>query len=117
MSESSIPSIKHQQSLFSIAAWISLVAPVTALGVMIALLSASGHTSLLPPPSRQFTGNVNGWALWIDFGSLILGLFSLCGIPRPGAGFILWKAVPGILLSGALGFCHFTLVMMSSIIC
>src|SRR5215471_14036002 len=109
MSQSSIP--KRQPSFFGVAAWISLVMPLATFGVMIALLSLSGHTGLLPSPSRQFSGDVNGWAVLSDFGSLILGTCSLFGIPRHGAAFILWKAVPGVLLSGALGFYHFALMM------
>ena len=118
MSESYIvaPS-KREPSFFSVAAWISLIIPLTTFGVIAGLLSLSGHTNLLPPPSRQFTGDLNGWAVLIDLGSLILGVISLFGIRRHGAAFILWKAVPGIIASGALGFYHFLITMMSSIIC
>jgi hypothetical protein len=107
----------RQTSFFSIAAWLSLLVPFAAVGVVLALNSLSGHTNLLPPPSRQFVGNLNGSALLVDLGSFVLGLLSLIGIRQHGAAFILWKAVPGILGSGIFGFFHFMIMMMSSIIC
>jgi hypothetical protein len=117
MSDLIVMPAKRQPSFFSIAAWICLIAPPITLGATFALLSLSGHTSLLPPPSRQFSGDLNGWAVLIDLGSLVLGVASLFGIRRHGAAFILWKTLPGVLLSGVFGFYHFMLVMMSSIIC
>jgi hypothetical protein len=109
--------VKRQRSLFWVAAWLSLLAPVITLAVVVVISSLSGHVSFLPSPSRQFSGNLHGSALLIDFGSLVLGIFSLFGIRRHGAAFILWKAVPGILASGTFGFYHFVMTMMSSIIC
>jgi hypothetical protein len=118
MSESNIVAPpKRQPSFFGVAAWISLVIPLVTFGVIFGLLSLSGHTSLLPPPSRQFSGDLNGWAVLIDLGSLFLGVISLFGIRRHKVAFILWKAVPGILASGIFGFYHFAAMMMSSIIC
>ena len=108
---------KHQRSFFRIAAWISLVAPLATLGVVLIIFSLSGHASFLPPASRQFSGDLHTSALLVDVGSFVLGLFSLFGISRHGAALILWKAVPGLIISGMLGFYHFAVMMMSSIIC
>jgi hypothetical protein len=118
MSESSIiMAAKRQPSFFSIAAWMSLIVPLATLAITTAISSLSGHTSFLPPPSRHFSGDLNGWAMLIDFVGLILGVFSLFGVRKHGAALILWKALPGVFLSGVLGFYHFALVMASSIIC
>ena len=117
MSESTIIATKRHRSFSSTAAWISLITPLATFGIVASLLSVSGHTSLLPPPSRQFSGDLHGWSVLIDFGSLVLGIFSFFGIRRHGAAFILWKAVPGVFLSGGFGFYHFVLTMMSSIVC
>jgi hypothetical protein len=111
------PATKHQQSFFNVAAWASLFVPFAVLAATIVISSLSGHTNFLPAPSRQFSGDLHGAALLTDFGSLVLGVFSLFGIRRHGTGCILWKAVPGVLTSGILGFYHFATVMMSSIIC
>ncbi len=112
-----IATSKRQPSFCSTAAWVSLITPLATFGIVASLFSLSGHTSLLPPPSRQFSGDLHGWSVLIDFCSLVLGMISLFGIRRHGAAFILWKAVPGVFLSGGFGFYHFALTMMSSIIC
>ena len=114
---SDIVTAKPKRSLYGVAAWLSLLAPFATLAVVQVMSSLSGHTSFLPPPSRQFSDNLHGSALLIDFGSLVLAVFSLFGIKRHGAPFILWKAGPGILASGIFGFYHFVMAMMSSIIC
>ena len=118
MSESeSTEEAKGNATAFSVVAWASLIVPFLVLAVVKATLLVSGHTSLLPPPSRQFIGDLHGAALLADVASMILGLFSLLGIRRYGVALILWKALPGIVVSGLFGFFHFAGMMMSSIIC
>jgi hypothetical protein len=60
---------------------------------------------------------VYGSAVWANISSLALGVLSLFGIKRHGLGFILWKAVPGIIASGALGWLNLMFAVMSGIVC
>lgn len=108
---------KHKWTFFGIAAWASLVVPLVTLVVTVALSSLSGNVSCLPPPSRQFTGDLHGWALLADLAGLVLGAVSLFGIKWHGLAYIYWKAVPGIIASGIFGFYNFFVMMASSIIC
>ena len=104
-------------SIFSFAAWYGLIVPFAAIVVTVAIAGASGHTNILPPPSRHFAGILYGSAFWIEVSGFLFGILSLFGIGRHGAAFILWKAVPGLLASGLSGFVFFALGMMSSSIC
>ena len=108
---------KRQRSFFTVAALLSLIAPLGALAIVAMILSLSGHLSSVPQASRSFIGNVHGFAFLVDLGSIGLGIISLIGIERHGPAVILWKAVPGILASGILGFYHFMMMAMSTIIC
>ena len=104
-------------SFFNFAAWYCLVVSLATLGVACVIASASGHTNLLPPPSRQFSGALYGCAFWAEVSSFVLGLVSLFGIGRHGVGFIFWKAVPGLLVGGLLGFVFLMLSILSGITC
>jgi hypothetical protein len=104
----------RRPSAFSVAAWISLLAPPVLSGIMVGLFVLSGQASVF---SRQLGGDWNGVAVLVDAVCFGLGVFSLFGIRKHGAAFILWKAVPGVLLSGGLGFCHYMLMMLSGIRC
>lgn len=107
----------RKPSAFSVAAWTSLLAPPAIAGLTVGLVALSGQTGVVAPLSRQFVGDWNGVAVLMDAVCLGLGLFSLFGIRKHGAAPILWKAVPGVLLSGGLGFCHYILMFLSGIRC
>lgn len=117
MNTTTITPTGRRPSAFSLAAWISLLAPPGLSGITVGLVVLSGHAGVIPPLSRQFGSDWNGVAVLIDAVCLVLGVFSLFGIRKHGAAFILWKAVPGVLLSGGLGLCHYMLMMLSGIRC
>lgn len=114
MNTSNVTPTGRRPSAFSVAAWISLLVPPVLSGIMVGLVLLSEQTSVL---FRQFGGDWNGAAVVVDAVCFGLGVFSLFGIRKHGAAFILWKAVPGLLLSGGLGLCHYMLMMLSGIRC
>lgn len=114
MNTSTLTPSGRRPSAFSVAAWISLLVPPVLSGIVVGLVVLSGQTSVF---SRQFGSDWNGVAVLVDAVCFGLGVFSLFGIRKHGAAIILWKAVPGMLLSGGLGFCHYMLMMLSGIRC
>src|SRR5215469_3025766 len=104
-------------SIFNLAAWYSLIVSLATFAVVAGIDAASGHTNLLPPMSREFTGSLYGSAFWFEVSSLFFGILSLFGIGMHGAAFILWKAVPGLLASGFFGFGFFMVKTLSGITC
>ena len=116
MNKTNITATARRASAFSLAAWISLLVPPAIAGLTVGLVALSGQGGLAPL-SRQFGGDWNGVAVLVDAVCFGLGVFSLFGIRKHGAAVILWKAVPGVFISGGLGFCHFMLMMLSGIRC
>ena len=49
---------------------------------------------------------------WVCLSSVVLGIASLLGIRRHGLRVILWKALLGILVSGAFGFLALVSIFM-----
>lgn len=80
---------------FTVAAWVSLLVPL--LGVAVGMLSDR------PPPAKGIPTPVLAGVAIACGASLIAGVVSLWGVKSNGALVILPAAVPGILLSLAVG--------------
>ena len=87
-------------SFFTKAAWLSLIVPFLVPVIWFCILAATDRMDL--PAMLSF---------FVLVSSLALGIASLFGIPRHGRKRIIWKAVPGIIASAALGY--FALVFWS----
>jgi|SRR5215469_13938558 len=98
-------------TIFSLAAWYSLIVSLATFAVVAGIEVVSG------PPSREFAGALYGAAFWIEASSLFFGILSLFGIGMHGAAFILWKAVPGLLASGLFGSGFWIVMTLSGITC
>lgn len=104
-------------SFFSMAAWYSLVVPFLALAAMLLIFNLEGRVWFIPPASRQLSGAVYGWLLLTNVSSFLLGVVSLFGIRKHTMASILWRAIPGIIVSCFFGFFCFAMGMASGINC
>lgn len=91
-----------KKSFFNRAAWASILMPVIAFGTLVVVSFLYGST--YSNDTNKFIGECLDGAFCVSIISLILGIMSLAGIRRHGAGHILWKAVIGIIVSLATGF-------------
>jgi hypothetical protein len=92
--------VDSRKSFFNRAAWYSLSIPFITAAVTFGLTCAVIHKYL---DNDSFVTYLI-WAFCFQIIGVILGLLSLFGIRRHGAGLILWKGAAGIAASCYVGY-------------
>ncbi len=105
-----------QRSAFSIAAWLGLVIPIATTLFFLSVIALSEYADISWPP-RSATAGILSCSLLVNACSFLAAVFSLFGIPRHGAVYILWRAVPGLCASAGVCFFNFFCIMMGGVIC
>ena len=95
--------MKTRQPFFTWAAWLSLILPLVAVGVFLAVNN---------PQAREQRWIFAVFTL-VFAGCFFSGCLSLAGVRRNGVWVILPPAVLGILLSAALGLLALCFWMLS----